>query len=213
LVEILMSDRPQIGNFAVERPHVVQLGPHPAGRGGMPAVMRALVESPLAKRYDLEVIPTYDRAEPLLRLAYFLRATGSLIRWCSRNGRRIVHVHTTVRGSMYRKSVLVAVAKLMRRPVVLHLHAGSGDIAEFDRRIGPVRRRLFGLAFRSADRVLSVSQSSATEIERQLGCRDVIVVPNSAPAPPDGVGGRDGSDGTTITSVQPSWCSISVALD
>ena len=198
LVEILMSDHPQIGNFAGEPPHVVQLGPHPAGRGGMPAVMRALLQSPLAERYDLQVIPTYDRAEPLRRLAYFLRATGSLIRWCSRGGRRIVHVHTTVRGSMYRKSVLVAVAKLMRRPVVLHLHAGSGDIAEFVRRIGPVRRRLFSLAFRAADRVLSVSQSSATAIEHQLGCTDVMVVPNSAPAPPDGAGGRDERNGITI---------------
>jgi glycosyltransferase involved in cell wall biosynthesis len=99
---------------------------------------------------------------------------------------------------MYRKSVLVAVAKLMRRPVVLHLHAGSGDIAEFVRRIGPVRKWLFGLAFRAADRVLSVSQSSATEIEHQLGCTDVMVVPNAAPAPPDGAGNRDRRDGTTV---------------
>jgi glycosyltransferase involved in cell wall biosynthesis len=75
----------------------------------------------------------------------------------------------------------------MRRPVVLHLHAGAGDIGEFTSRIGPVRRALFSRAFRGADRVLSVSQASATEIERRLGCADVLVVPNAAPpaAPPD----------------------------
>ena len=147
----------------------------------MPAVIRALLQSPLADSYDLEVIPTYDRAEPLRRLAYFLRALLSLVRWCAGRGKRIVHVHVTVRGSMYRKSVLVAVAKLMRRPVVLHLHAGAGDIAAFESRIGPVPRALFRGAFRRADAVLSVSQASATEIERRFGVSDVVVVPNAAP--------------------------------
>jgi glycosyltransferase involved in cell wall biosynthesis len=150
----------------------------------MPAVIRALLQSPLAQSYDLESIATYDRAEPLRRLAYFLRALLSLVRWCARRGRRIVHVHTTVRGSLHRKSVLVAVAKLMRKPVVLHVHAGAGDIAEFDDRIGPARRALFGKAFRAADTVLSVSRASATEIERRFGVIGVIVVPNAAPLVP-----------------------------
>jgi glycosyltransferase involved in cell wall biosynthesis len=150
----------------------------------MPAVIRALLQSPLADSYDLEVIPTYDRSEPFLRLTYFLRAALSLVWWCARRGKRIVHVHTTVRGSLYRKSVLVALAKLMRKPVVLHLHAGAGDIAEFDNRIGSLRRGLFGGAFRAADTVLSVSQASATETERRFGVTDVIVVPNAAPVVP-----------------------------
>jgi glycosyltransferase involved in cell wall biosynthesis len=160
---------------------VAHLGPHPEGRGGMPAVLRALAASALSKRYDLRVIATYDRPEPVRRLIYFLRGTLALVRWSARPGRRIVHIHTTVRGSLYRKSLLVGVAKLMRRPVVLHVHAGAGDIEEFDGRIGPVRRALFARAFQSADRVLSVSRASADEIQRRLGRSDVRVVPNAAP--------------------------------
>ena len=179
------------------RTRVAHLGPHPAGRGGMPAVMRALLSSRLGEQYALEVIPTYDRPEPLARLSYFLRATARLIRWCAGRGRRIVHVHTTVRGSLYRKSALVAVAKLLRRPVILHLHAGAGDIGDFDSRIGPVRRALFGRAFRTADRVLSVSQASATEIERRLGCTGVMVVPNAAPEPGAASNGG-GGEGVTV---------------
>jgi glycosyltransferase involved in cell wall biosynthesis len=163
------------------RVRIAHLGPHPSGKGGMPAVMRALLGSRLGELYALEVIPTYDRPEPLARLAYFLRGMLSLVRWCAGRGSRIVHIHTTVRGSLYRKSFLVAVATLMRRPVVLHLHAGAGDIAEFDRRIGPARRALFRRAFRAADRVLSVSQASADEVERRLGPSGVLVVPNAAP--------------------------------
>jgi glycosyltransferase involved in cell wall biosynthesis len=160
----------------------------------MPAVMRALLGSSLADIYALEVIATYDRPEAAARLAYFLRAVATLVRWCAARGRRIVHIHTTVRGSLYRKSVLVAVAKLMHRPVVLHLHAGAGDIEEFDRWIGPVRRFLFRKAFRTADRVLSVSRSSANAIEQRLGIAGVIVVPNAAPAPAPADGNRAGKD-------------------
>lgn len=162
----------------------------------MPAVMRALLGSRLADTYLLEVIPTYDRPQPLARLGYFLRAVVALVRWCAGDGRRIVHIHTTVRGSLYRKSILVGVAKLMRRPVVLHLHAGAGDIEEFDRRIGPARRWFFRKAFTLSDRVLSVSSASARTIEQRFHLSGVLVVPNAAPPPPgrfasandDGVG-------------------------
>lgn len=177
---------------------VAHLGPDPVARGGMSAVLRALFDSPLSERYVLEMIPTYRSRDPLQRLIVFLRAMALLVRWCAGDGRRIVHVHTTVRGSLYRKSVLVAVAKLMRRPVVLHLHAGAGDISEFDARIGPVRRALFKRAFRAADRVLSVSQASATEIERRLTFGGVLVVPNAAPSPAASEFRRDGHEGVNI---------------
>ena len=160
---------------------VAHLGPDPHGRGGMPAVLRALFASPLARRYKLDMIVTYATPSPLRRGLVFLAGLGRLVRWCLGPGPRLVHVHTTVRGSLYRKSVCVAVVKALGRPVILHVHSGIGDIAAFDGRLGPLRRHLFVRAFAAADRVLSVSAAGAAEVERRFGRAGIEVVPNPAP--------------------------------
>ena len=103
----------------------------------MPAVIAALLRSPLAERYRFDAIPTYRDSQPLRRLLLFAGSLLALIRWCAGPGPRIVHVHMAARGSMYRKAAVVAVARAMQRPVVLHVHAGPGDLTAFLNRLGP----------------------------------------------------------------------------
>ena len=42
------------------------------------------------------------------RIIVFAKALSSLARWCRGDGQRLVHIHTAVRGSIYRKSLCVA---------------------------------------------------------------------------------------------------------
>jgi glycosyltransferase involved in cell wall biosynthesis len=175
---------------------VAHVGPDIQGRGGIPAVLADLFSSPLADRHRLEFIPTYGSAtygqiDRRRRAATFARGLLRLVAWSLGPGPRLVHVHTATRGSWYRKAVCVVVVRALRRPVILHVHAGAGDIAAFCERLGPVRRRLFAMAFGTADRVLSVSAASAREIERALGTTGIVVLPTApprthlrAPAPP-----------------------------
>jgi glycosyltransferase involved in cell wall biosynthesis len=160
---------------------VAQLGPDPRSSGGMPAVISSLLGSPLAERFRLDPIPTYRSRRPLARLLLFLRSLVLLVRWCAGPGERIVHVHMAPRGSMYRKAVVVAVAKAMRRPVVLQFHAGSADLANFISRLGPARRALLRLALTASDRVLSVSASSIEVLHRLLPEVEIGVIPNAPP--------------------------------
>jgi glycosyltransferase involved in cell wall biosynthesis len=147
----------------------------------MPAVVRALLHSPLASRYELDVIPTYRDGRPVRRLLLFCGALIALLRWCGGRGPRIAHVHMAARGSMYRKTVVIAVAKAMRRPVILHIHAGPGDLTEFLGRLSPFRRRVLRAACAACDRVLSVSASSAKTLGELLVDGEIIVVPNAPP--------------------------------
>jgi len=165
-----------------ERPRVLHMGPDPATGGGMAAALRALLESPLGKRYELEVDPTYREAEPLGRLVIYCRALAHLIGWSLCGRGRIVHVHATVRGSMYRKAVCVLVAKALRRRVVLHVHSGAGDIADFRAGRSRLSLALFRAAFGAADAVLAVSAKSADALARAYGMQPPAVVPNAAPA-------------------------------
>jgi glycosyltransferase involved in cell wall biosynthesis len=161
---------------------VAQVGPDSAGKGGMAAVMRDILASPLAERYEMQAIVTWRGFRPLERAWVFLTGLASLARWCAGRGRRIVHIHGAARGSLYRKSLCVFLARLLRRPVLLQIHAGPGDIEEFAARLGAGRVRLFGLALGAATRVLAVSAASARAMERGFGAAGIAVIPNAAPA-------------------------------
>lgn len=165
-----------------ERPRVLHMGPDPAIGGGMAAALRALLESPLADGYELEVVPTYRGTDPLARLTVYLAALARLALWSLRGRGRIVHVHATVRGSTYRKAVCVLLAKALRRRVVLQIHSGAGDIAAFRASLDGLRRRLFATAFGAADVVVAVSDASAAALRQAYGLADVGVVPNAAPS-------------------------------
>jgi glycosyltransferase involved in cell wall biosynthesis len=169
-----------------DAPRVAHVGPDMWGMGGIPAVLRGLFRSPLAARWRFTFIATYGSAtyvdvDRRRRAVMFAGGLVRLVAWCLRPGPRIVHIHTATRGSWYRKSLCIFAVRATRRPVILHIHAGAVDIAAFCDRIGPVRRRLFGRAFRVADRVISVSDAGAREVERRLGVSGIVTMPNAAP--------------------------------
>jgi glycosyltransferase involved in cell wall biosynthesis len=162
---------------------VAQVGPDPKGGGGMAAVLRGLFASSLAERYDLEMIVTYRSPRPLPRLGVFLSGLVRLVRWSLRRGPRLIHIHTAARGSLYRKAVFIFVGRLLSRPVLVHIHAGMGDIEAFANRLGPVRRLLLRRGLLASTRVLAVSAESARMTERCFDVEGILVVPNAAPPP------------------------------
>lgn len=152
----------------------------------MAAALRGLLSSPLADRYELDVVPTYRDARPLPRLAVFCAALLRLVGWSVRRRGRIVHIHATVRGSMYRKATCALLAKGLRRRVVLHVHSGAGDVEVFGGSRGRFSLTLFRAAFVAADAVVAVSTASADAMRRsyRLGSEAIEVVPNAAPLVP-----------------------------
>jgi glycosyltransferase involved in cell wall biosynthesis len=171
---------------AARRVRVAHLGPDPRDGGGMPAVVAGLMQSPLAELHDLQVIATHQRGSVKHRLIVFAKALLALARFCAGRGDRVVHLHTTVRGSMYRKTICAILAKALRSPLVLQVHVGEPELELFRKRVDPVSLAAFRWAFGHADRVLSVGAASAREVEQHYGARDVEVLPNAAPAPVPG---------------------------
>jgi glycosyltransferase involved in cell wall biosynthesis len=171
------------------------MGPAPEIGGGMAASLAALLASPLGRRYRLDVVATYRGRQPLRRLGVYCLALARLLAWGLRRRGSVVHVHATVRGSAYRKSVCVLLAKLLRRRVVLQVHSGPGDIVSFRAGLGRPSLALFGRALAAADAVLAVSAASATALAEAGVEAEIEVVPNPAPPAPDFVRAEPG-DGT-----------------
>jgi glycosyltransferase involved in cell wall biosynthesis len=164
-----------------ERPRVLQVGPAPALGGGMAAAISGLLASPLAEDYELDVVSTYDGPAPLQRVVAFLTGLLRIALWSLRGRGRVVQIHATVRGSALRKSIVVLLAKALRRRVILHVHSGPGDIAYFSSVCGRPRLLLFGTAIHLADVVLAVSEPSAEALRVAGVKREIEVVPNAAP--------------------------------
>jgi glycosyltransferase involved in cell wall biosynthesis len=162
------------------RPRVLQVGPDVPG--GMSAVIRSLIASPLSDRYELDLVPTYKGPSALRRLLVFLVALAEIVVWRARRRGVIVHIHATVRGSAYRKAACVLVAKAMRARVVLHFHSGPGDIDAFAAKLGRASHAYVGAAYRAADVVLAVSSRSAEAWQRAFGPRQVVVLANPVAA-------------------------------
>lgn len=174
-----------------ERPHVLQLGPDM--RGGMTEMIKGLLRSPLAERYELRFVPTHGGPDPVgRRLVIFSTALWRLTWWSLRGEGRIVQIHVTVRGSMYRKAVCALLAKALRRRVVLHVHSGPGDIAAFRAGLSRPAAALMRFVLRRSDAVLAVSAASAAALEAAYGIEGAIVVPNAAPV---GVGPAPAPEG------------------
>jgi len=162
---------------------VAMLGPDVTEPGGMPQVQRDLLASPLHLWHDMTQIPTHRWGSAALRLRVFALAVVRLVVFCLRPGPRVVHIHVTVRGSLARKALLVLVARLLRRPVLLHVHAGGPEVLEAAESLPAPARRLLGAAFRRAGRVVSVSTAGAAAFDRVFGTRGSAALPNPAPAP------------------------------
>jgi glycosyltransferase involved in cell wall biosynthesis len=171
-----------VSTTAGDRPHVLHLGPDVPG--GMTTVMRGLLASPLAERYRLDIVPTHRGAGAARRLVVYALALARLAGWSLSGRGRVVHVHSTVRGSMYRKALVVVLAKALRRRVVLHIHSGPGDVASFSAGLGRPGAALLRFSLRRADAALAVSAASAAELEAAFGLAGLEVVPNAAPPVP-----------------------------
>lgn len=181
--------------MAGPRPRILFLGPDEPG--GMATAM-ALLTAPLSRRYEVDFLATHRGDGAARRLRVFAAALLALAWWSLRGRGRIVHVHSTVRGSMYRKAVCVFLARALRRRVVLHLHSGPGDVATFRAGLDGPRLRFLRGAFAAADAVLAVSSASAAALAEGFGRTDIVVLPNPAPAPPAGLERRAAEPGPAL---------------
>jgi len=172
------------------RPRVLQVAPE--APGGMTAVRRDILASSLAERYRFDVVSTHRGSGAARRLAVYSLGLLRVAWWSLRRRGRIVHVHSTVRGSMYRKALVVPLAKVLGRRVILHIHSGPGDVASFREQVGRGGAAILHFCLARADVVLSVSRASAAELEKGFGLSGIEVLPNPAPpVSPSAAAARD----------------------
>lgn len=130
-------------------------------------------------------------AGPVWLSAVYLPVCLLRIAWGTLLGRvALVHVNVASRGSCLRKFIVIAVARLLRRPVVLHLHGGG--FRSFYEGLTPLAQRAVRWMFGTAARVLVLGEVWREFVCTALGVPNdrVIVLPNAVADPLRGASAR-----------------------
>ncbi len=95
----------------------------------------------------------------------------------------LLHIHVAGRGSTIRKIILVHFARLLRLPIVLHLH--DYNYRESLQKFPKLIQRAAGSMFRISSKVLVLGHDDRDLVETELGVcpNQVVVMPNAVPAP------------------------------
>lgn len=158
---------------------VVMLGVDPASthRGGISAVVDVYRQGGLFERWPIEYIGTTTSGPAHTKARIFVVAVWKFLGLIFAKRVALVHAHTASRSSFWRKSVFLLIARLARRPVLLHLHGGR--FLEFYRQeCGPIRRALVRLTLKSAYRIVVLSSRWKEIIESIAPQAKAVVVAN-----------------------------------
>lgn len=161
---------------------VLQVGPLPPPVGGMGTVIENLYQA-LQPACAMRVLNNRKTTAPDRRLAQAiaaqLRLLGRLLREIVSWRPDIVHIHTCSRFTFWRNGIDVALARLLRRRVVLHIH--GAEFATFLASLSPLRARAARWILARCHRVVVLGQDWKRLLDAWTAPDRVVVVPNGVP--------------------------------
>ena len=94
-----------------------------------------------------------------------------------------LHVHMADRGSVFRKALFIYLGRLLRRPVLIHMHAAT--FAEFYAALSPVAQSWVRHVLRQADQFIVLGHAHRQYFSETVGldADQVVIVHNAVPAP------------------------------
>ena len=170
------------------RPLVLIINPAGAReRGGMGRMVRYLVEAweDRTGAPRVEVLDSRGLGSVLFAPFFLARTLATMAVRCMTDDVALLHVNMAENTSVLRKGVVILTAKLLKVPVLLHLHAGL--FTDFYRKLPPPARLFTRWVFHAADRTIVLGETWRHMLSEELGIdpRRIAVVYNGVPqAPP-----------------------------
>jgi glycosyltransferase involved in cell wall biosynthesis len=161
---------------------VIMVGTHPTTMGGIATVVRGYMQAGLFERFKSVYVPTHRDGSRFQKaataLAAYLRIFVSLLM----GNAPLLHVHVSSRASFWRKSLVCAMARLFRRPYLLHVH-GSEFMTFYRGECGARAQRFVRSVFAQAALVLALSEQWRSDLLEICPGANVVVLPNAVLLP------------------------------
>ena len=151
-------------------------------KGGIVTVIAGMMASAeLKARCELRHIETYLHAGLARRAAVYFSGLLRFLLALLLFRPHVVHVHMSIRGSLYRKSVVIFLSRLFRIPVLAHMH--GSDFQQFHAALGPVGRRYCRAVLNRCAKVIALSESWREYYSKIIPPERVITLYNAVPVP------------------------------
>jgi glycosyltransferase involved in cell wall biosynthesis len=173
---------------------VLMVGTDLRSIGGISTVVRGYIDAGLFDRIDCTYVATHRSGSNWRKL--FVALTGwmrVLVRLYTLDA-PLVHVQLSSRASFWRKAVVCLLARLARRPYLLHVH--GSEFADFYQECSPARRRIVRAVLARAALVLALSEAWRATLQQISPQARIEVLMNAVPLPPP--------DGMPAPSRQPT---------
>lgn len=164
----------------MSRPRVLVVGPGIHSAGGVRSVIAALVDSPLAERFDLGEIATHADGSKPRKLIVAARGLARLVEQVVRRRPDLVYLHSASDASFWRKAIAAGITRLARRPYIVHVHGGA--FADFYHGSRPPAQWIIRRMLRGASAVITLTPSWARELQAITG-RPTVTIPNPVRVP------------------------------
>ncbi|WP_456377695.1 glycosyltransferase family 4 protein [Lutibacter sp.] len=96
-----------------------------AGRGGMRTVVESYKHDGLFEKWNIQLVHTHDEGSVLKRFNIFIQALVKFMYLILFKKVALIHNHSAMRGSFWRKNVFSTLARMRGIPVILHLHGSE----------------------------------------------------------------------------------------
>lgn len=126
---------------------------------------------------DFRFICTHKERGPVSKTLIFLVALCRLIPLLCDSRIRIVHVHGASKGSFVRKALIIILSRWSGKKIVYHIHGGG--FKDFYHK----HMKAVGYILRQCDTIVALSDAWRKFFQDELGCPNVVVVPNVMEAP------------------------------
>ena len=173
---------PVSGQLRHSRLRVVMVGTAMDTMGGISTVVKGYVDAGLFDRAPIRYIVTHSDGSGLRKLRLAICGYAAFTLALLRRDVGLVHVHLSSRASFWRKLPILMLAKLVRKPVLLHLH-GSEFMTFYEEECGPLSKQIVRTTFNQADLILVLSPQWAVNVKGFTKNRRIEVLFNGVPVP------------------------------
>lgn len=137
--------------------NILMVGPSRKANGGMTTVVNNYFNSSLAKIDKIIYVATMKNTNVFLKTLMTFIAYIKVMFFLIFNHIDIVHVHMSHRGSFYRKSIIVLMAKLFKTKVIIHLHGSRFDVF-YENETNDSQKKYIKKIFNMTDCVIVLSE-------------------------------------------------------
>jgi len=161
---------------------VLMVGTDLAGIGGIRTVVEGYIEAGLFDEIDCTYVTTHRPGSRWTKIAAALSGWAQVAVRLVTLDAPLVHVHLSSRASFWRKAVVCLLARLARRPYLLHAH--GSEFVQFHEECGPLARAIVRLVLARAQLVMALSDTWRESLARISPRARIEVLRNAVPLPP-----------------------------